>query len=119
MNLISIVGRRMAAPFLLLEPHSDCVVHSFVDASCVAQTQGSFLRISSIDDAHDRRCPTDKESQKKHALVHLPPCEQTLFGDGHSVNQVSRNKDRHSLKHRLIKSNISRICYARKFIWPN
>jgi hypothetical protein len=69
MKLISIVGRRTAAPFVQLEPHRDFVGHSFVDASCVAQTQGFFLHLSWIEDAHIRRSPTDKVGKKKHALA--------------------------------------------------
>ncbi len=46
MKLISIVGRKLAAPRTLLEPYSDVVVHSFVDASYVARTQGSLLSLS-------------------------------------------------------------------------
>jgi hypothetical protein len=119
MKLISIVGRKQRRPVRYWKLIRDVVVHSFVDASCVAQTQGFCLRLSWIEDAHFRRCPTDKIGKKKHAREHFSPCEQTLFGKGHLVNQVSRNRDRHSLKHCPIESKISRICYARKFIWPN
>jgi hypothetical protein len=80
MKFISIVRRKTAAPCALFGPYSDFVVHSFVDASCVAQTQDFFLRLSWIEDAHIRRCPTDKVSKKKDAPEHSPPCEQTFLG---------------------------------------
>lgn len=87
MKLISIVGRRTAAPFVQLEPHRDFVGHSFVDASCVAQTQGFFLHLSWIEDAHIRRSPTDKVGKKKQAVALLPPCEQTfLVGVPQGIN---------------------------------